>query len=65
MTVTEAFTAMAAIAAFFILIISQMRNKNPKAFDWISEIFKPKSKLPEEGFSDQINQIYPQKRQIM
>lgn len=65
MTIVEALTAMTAIAAFFILIISQMKNKNPHAFDWIGDIFKSKSKLPEEGFSDQINQIYPQKRQIM
>lgn len=63
MTLVDAFVVIGIFGSFIFLILSRLNEKNPARVQWFYDLVRGKNK-PKE-LKDRIEQIYPQKRQIM
>ena len=65
MTLSELFTLIAVFGSLGAVIISMRRRKNPEAFKWFKDWMDSKNKLKKPEFTDTVQQVWPEKRQIM
>ena len=63
MSLTDGLIVLGIFGAFGFLIISKIHSRSPERVQWLYNLFRTDKKA--EDLKDKMQQIYPEKRQIM
>ena len=62
MTLVDGLVVIGIFGSVAFLILSRLNQKDPKRVKWFYDLFRGEK---EENMKDKIEQLHPQKRQIM